>query len=1573
VEVGNGGNGPLELVFLQPIGAGGNTGFALVKTFGVNTAGAFSGGGFASYANNAYSGATTVNGGLTEANAAGTVHASNIFGGTNASNSLNVVNAAVSLQGANGSFGAATGVRVVSGGVLTLNDVSGTPSAFAGNAPLLPAGVRADRLNPAAILTLDGGTLTLLGSATADVTQTIATVSVPRGFNQVSLVAGSGRNAVLTAGDLSVAAGGSLVVGGTGLGTTARLMVTGSTPTPAGGLIPGLYVAATPGGVPSTFARYSGGAGGEGVVGLGAGEYQANDFTVGSTTNVDVTSTATVSTNNTVNGVRTNSSITINGGQTLTLGAGGFLVTGTAGLTVGGPGTLAFGSAPGRIMNANSAATALTITTPITGTAGLYRSGVGTMSPTGGNVTGAVTLAGDLSGLTGGLVLDRGTTNLNTATYNGGIHLLSGTLATNANIGTGGAVTLGSPTTASGAVGAPATLNINTAAIPNFGRDLITVGGDDTSPFAGTSGLHVFARTDGNQSLSGTITLGTHLSVSGATTPGAVTTLGGPISGNGGINVVTGNVALTNVNAFRGGMQLNAGSVTSAITDAAFGSGDVRLAGGTLRTAYSGLPSFDFNRGLRVLSSSTFDVSGNNIVLKGLITGENPGATLTRTGNGTLSLVEASPFPGTLANAVVPPTVLPTTIVGGVTLTGPNGALTGATAVVVPTSTSFTLDNATDYNPNRLGDATTVAMSGGLFTYIAPAVPTSDPAERFGTLVVNPTPVPLDPPGVLNIDASLATSPTILRFAGLVVNGGTLTIRGTNLGGTTGNYTRVYFDDVPSSETGLIGGLTIATTAGTSPASQLTVYDPALGLIPFTPPPVSGTVIDNFNPIATPVLAEFTTTGAAVANTGVQIFSLVLDGGSLSLNDVNPATTGIHPVGNQNTPIGTLRLLGGQITSRNGAKTIQAGTGTAAKVVNLGSFGAQVNALSDLTVANGVTLTGTGGLTKVGAGTFTVSGAYSVTGATLVTDGTMTFGPTANIGSNVNPRASGTGVMNLNVATTFPSIAAFGGGVVNINAATTTTTLTANTGGTVNVNAATLAATLAGPGSVVIAGGQTLTTVAINQTLTATISGAGSLAYTPGSVSAITLAATNTFSGGVTGNPAARFNLTNPNGFGTGLVNLTAQNSDSNNGTPTLGYDFGAGGAGGVVLNDFAFTANAVNVVVAQSNVNTAGQTLRLTGVLSGGSTTTGLVFDEVGNSRANVVALTNPSNTFRARIDMVRGTLAVSSDAALGNAGNPIRLLNATPAPGGDLRFDAGIALGAGRTVTAASAGGASINTNGFTGTINGVLDGSAALTKTGAGTLILNNATNTYTGTVAVNAGTLMVNGTLPGAATPPAVSVATGGTLAGSGTLGGPGALRNVTVTAAATLAPGGLTIGTLTVNGDVTLTAGAVGAGGAPSNGSIFAVRAARGGSPNTVAANDQLAYAGNLNFLGLDAGTPNANSNKFRIHIVSDAASPLFSFETYTMTLAGGTGQIQRNSGQVNTSTYTFDPNDYQLTSPTFDSFNSVSLVANANGTLVLTFTPVPEPGTVFAVGGAVLAAGAFVRRRWKGTAGPAAV
>jgi outer membrane autotransporter protein len=98
--------------------------------------------------------------------------------------------------------------------------------------------------------------------------------------------------------------------------------------------------------------------------------------------------------------------------------------------------------------------------------------------------------------------------------------------------------------------------------------------------------------------------------------------------------------------------------------------------------------------------------------------------------------------------------------------------------------------------------------------------------------------------------------------------------------------------------------------------------------------------------------------------------------------------------------------------------------------------------------------------------------------------------------------------------------------------------------------------------------------------------------------------------------------------------------------------------------------------------------------------------------------------------------------------------------------------------------------------GSFGGGISGTGSLTKLGAGALTLSGV-NTFSGVVTLGAGRLNVTGSLPNAAI----------TLQNSAFLGGNGTVGELTASSGATISPGN-SIGTLSVNGSLTLAAGSM---------------------------------------------------------------------------------------------------------------------------------------------------------------------
>src|SRR5207249_9019936 len=119
--------------------------------------------------------------------------------------------------------------------------------------------------------------------------------------------------------------------------------------------------------------------------------------------------------------------------------------------------------------------------------------------------------------------------------------------------------------------------------------------------------------------------------------------------------------------------------------------------------------------------------------------------------------------------------------------------------------------------------------------------------------------------------------------------------------------------------------------------------------------------------------------------------------------------------------------------------------------------------------------------------------------------------------------------------------------------------------------------------------------------------------------------------------------------------------------------------------------------------------------------------------------------------------TLACGDDGQLGAAGNAV-WLNGSAAT---LRTTAPVTSARALNVTAGS-----IDTNGFDSTFASVT-GAGSLAKIGAGALVLSGA-NSYTGTIAVNAGTLQISSdaNLGNTATNAGLTINNGATLATTG---------------------------------------------------------------------------------------------------------------------------------------------------------------------------------------------------------------
>ncbi|MDX1962112.1 MAG: autotransporter-associated beta strand repeat-containing protein [Pirellulales bacterium] len=485
------------------------------------------------------------------------------------------------------------------------------------------------------------------------------------------------------------------------------------------------------------------------------------------------------------------------------------------------------------------------------------------------------------------------------------------------------------------------------------------------------------------------------------------------------------------------------------------------------------------------------------------------------------------------------------------------------------------------------------------------------------------------------------------------------------------------------------------------------------------------------------------------------------------------------------------------------------------------------------TISGGGSLNGTGSLTKSGTGTLTLGVAGNYTGTTTINAGTLRIGDGVTDGSITGPVVNNSSFVINNAGPTTVNSVISGTGSVAITNTGTVTLNNANTysgkttvsgGGTLVLSSEAPLGTA--PGALVadqltlnngnlqldtafnfntnrgisLTGSNTINAAANNLTLANPLSGAGGLVInTTGTV--FLNNPTNSHAGGTTLNEGTLELLLDAPGAtplgtgplvltGTGKINFRVTNGE----VRTVANDITLPGIGDT--QQFVIrTATGGAPSILQTGV-------RLTGVLSGG--TAGQLYNlldtNAGGNHNNVVILDNPNNSLSGDILMNRGTLAITSNAALGNVGT---IFHDTWNGNGAFRFDApNITIPTTRSFILAPTAGGSVaipfNTNGNNATIDALITSNNTagnFIKQGAGTLTLTNA-NTYQGITTISEGTLSVTNTTGSGTGTGAVGVNPTGTLAGTGIISG-------LVTSGGNIAPGTTGAGTLTLDGGLSL--------------------------------------------------------------------------------------------------------------------------------------------------------------------------
>jgi fibronectin-binding autotransporter adhesin len=916
------------------------------------------------------------------------------------------------------------------------------------------------------------------------------------------------------------------------------------------------------------------------------------------------------------------------------------------------------------------------------------------------------------------------------------------------------------------------------------------------------------------------------------------------IYGSGTVQVNNGTLTLSGPSIYTGTTLLSGGEliVGSAETLGVSGplgvGGTISFTGGTL--GFSGANTYDYSPRFDPSGSQAykFNTHGLGVLLTNNLA--SSGGTLTKAGPGTLTLGGTSSYSG-LTTVSAGRLVFQGSKTGSANITVANSAALGVTAngtqvtpgtLTVGTTGGATLEfnnvNSTTTelmlaNTISTGGTVTVNVNGGTFvagqSYPLMTWTNGAPAFNLGivigavgnlsvvgkTLLLNVTALSYIWSGANNNNWDISTPNNWIFNAApaIFANGGGALLDDTASGSTAvnlnspvspagvtiNNNSKAY--SITSSGANLIGGtggLTKANGGTLALSGGVNTYSGPSTLIGGS---VSvGALANGGSP------SDIGASGNGAAN-------LVFNSGTLQYT--NGGAVSIDRLFTLGTGGGTIDASGnGTLSLNNGG--LAAYTGTGARVLTLAGVQPGDNTLAVSLADNG----GATAITKSGPGKWVLTGTNAHSGVTTINNGTLQIGAGGAIGS------PGTGNIVDNGAIVFNRT-----GTLTVNTITGTGSLTNDGTGTIilpgnntyqggtTINAGTLQIGNGGAtGSIdvndpVINNG---TALIINSTgdltLSGAISGTGQLIKRGSGL--LKFLGNNTYTGTTTIDPGAQLQLWQNN------TGANASPAITNNGTlimmrqDNLVATYAGNISGTGPLKIQVSNGNGGDSSLTGTNTYTGGTYILGGGLVLGNGGLTpfgGSIIGDVFMTNDYVHATFGPfvaaTLTFNRLEDLTFSGNIVGDGNVIQNGTDVLTFTgnntytNGTTISAGTLQLGAGGASGSAGTGDITDNSALIFNRSDDV-ILNSAINGVGTVLKLGAGKLTLNNLTNGYGGNTTISNGSLIINGTNLSAAI-----FVNGGTLGGTGTLNGP-----VVTDPGTTLAPGA-SVGTLTINSDLSI--------------------------------------------------------------------------------------------------------------------------------------------------------------------------